>query len=547
MKRSNLIRLCILLTIFSIMLTGFYGCGGSAGKVTTTAVATTAAADPNSPGWKLDTSPITLDVYMNFAFYTAKWGDLDTQAITKKTGVTLNYIVPAGNENEKLTTMIASNSLPDIVSVGNSDPLIGKMEQAGMLYPINQLADKYDPYFYTVAPKSLLNWYTRTDGNVYGFISYSSALENAKPGTLYPSNQTFSVRKDIYEAIGSPDMRTPDGFLNALKMAKEKFPTVNGKPLIPFGAHEFSNSGNYTFQDYLMNYLAIPLVTNGQVADRYLDPEYIKWLKVFRKANEMGLISNDIFVDKRSQMNEKISQLQYFSIMYQHSDYSQATLYAKNPQQVYEAILGPANANLDKPVLKARASIAGFNLAMISKNCKNPERAIRFLSYLISDEGQRDLHFGPEGVTWDMVNNKITIKPEILAEYNKDSGAVSKKYGFLNTHWFFYMADYCDSKVPMQEGPYKQQEEWTYQYTAYHPELDALDPTGDTPEGTALVNINQLFGQTLPKLITAKSDAEFDTLYNQFLEKRKTLGIDSVMAAKQKLYDDHLKKLSMNK
>ncbi len=26
------------------------------------------------------------------------------------------------------------------------------------------------------------------------------------------SNQTFLVRKDIYEAIGSPDMTTPEGF-----------------------------------------------------------------------------------------------------------------------------------------------------------------------------------------------------------------------------------------------------------------------------------------------------------------------------------------------
>ena len=50
-----------------------------------------------------------------------------------------------------------------------------------------------------------------------------------------PSNQVYMVRKDMYEALGKPDMTTPEGFVNTLVAAKEKFPDVDGSPLIPLG------------------------------------------------------------------------------------------------------------------------------------------------------------------------------------------------------------------------------------------------------------------------------------------------------------------------
>ena len=53
---------------------------------------------------------------------------------------------------------------------------------------------------------------------------------------------TFLVRKDMYEALGKPDMTTPEGFLGALRAAKAKFGTVNGQPLIPVGFQEFTDT-----------------------------------------------------------------------------------------------------------------------------------------------------------------------------------------------------------------------------------------------------------------------------------------------------------------
>ena len=298
-----------------------------------------------------------------------------------------------------------------------------------MVEPLNKLADQYDPYFFKVADPAKMSWYTQPDGNVYGYPNASSSPKDFEQYSReYTSNQTFVVRKDMYEALGKPDMRTKEGFLNALKLAKEKFPEVNGQPLIPLGLHEFTETGNYSLEGYLQNFLAVPYEKDGKLYDRATDPEYVSWLKTFRKANEMGLLAKDIFIDKRPQMEEKIAQGRYFAMLYQRSDFTtpQNALFAKDPNSVYIAVDGPGNEALDPPTLSG-PGISGWTVTLISKNVKDKARAIRFLSYLISEEGQKDLFMGEPGVTYDTTDGKDVFKPEVLDMLNKDRSCLRQE------------------------------------------------------------------------------------------------------------------------
>ena len=46
---------------------------------------------------------VTLDWYINFSWFATEWGEsLVSQEITKKTGVDINFVVPKGNESEKI-------------------------------------------------------------------------------------------------------------------------------------------------------------------------------------------------------------------------------------------------------------------------------------------------------------------------------------------------------------------------------------------------------------------------------------------------------------
>lgn len=135
-----------------------------------------AAVDPNAPSWQSDTSPISFDWYLNFSWFPNKWGvDPTSKYVTEKTGVNINFIVPAGNENEKLNTMIASGTLPDFITLGWWEQGVKSLIAGDLVLPLNELAEEYDPYFFKVTDPDKLNWYKQEDGNTYGYPNASSS------------------------------------------------------------------------------------------------------------------------------------------------------------------------------------------------------------------------------------------------------------------------------------------------------------------------------------------------------------------------------------
>ncbi len=502
--------------------------------------------DPDTPGWKVDTSPITLDWYVNLNWYNNAWGSYEmSRYITKKTGVTVNWIVPSGNEAEKLNTLIASGELPDILSVGWYEYQVLQMIEGKLVLPIEETAALYDPYFMKhVADAQSLGWYRQPDGKVYGYPNYSwtpAALAKVKN---VPVNTAFLVKNDMYDAIGRPPMRTPQQFLAALQAAKAKFPKVDGQPLLPIGFHPFGETGTDSLKKMLQQFLAIPHDVNGKLRAREDDPEWVRWMKVFRKANELGLISKDVFVDQRSQIEEKITQGRYFSLLYQRSDFNtpQINLYAKNPKGTYIAIDGPANAKMDPPKLEG-LGIEGWLLAMVSSKSRHPDRAFRFLSYMISEEGLTDNFLGIQGKHWDFVNGKKSFLPEYMDLQNSDNARFKTIFG--DGFWIVNVPPLTINWEPPAKPPLLQPIEWTYGKSVSSAQYSNIDPPADSDLGVINTKINQELGRVLPKLVLAASDAEFDRLYAAFLKFKKDAGEDRLLAYQQQKVNENMKKLGM--
>ncbi len=502
--------------------------------------------DPNVPGWTLDTSPVRFDWYLNFSWFRGIWGeDPVSQYVTDKTGVDIEFIIPAGNEADKINTMIASGSLPDFVTVGWWEPQVREIIAGEMAFPLDELARNYDPYFFKAAVPARVGWYTQEDGHIYCYPNASYTPDDYEKNDL-TSYQTFLVRKDIYEAIGKPSMRTPEGFLSALENAKAKFPQVNGQPLIPLGLKEFLDTGNDSLESYLMNFLSIPMEKNGKLYDRYADPEYKRWLNVFRQAQAKGLIASDVYLDRRSQMEEKIAQGRYFAMFYQHTDMidAQALRYAEDPNSIYMAVDGPANAQLDPPRL-AGQGISGWTVTFISKSAKRPDRAIRFMSYLMSEEGQRDLYLGIKGLTWDVVDGKEGFLPEVQKLLTADRAAFDRQYGASVKYWML-----MDNAMFSQwEGeavtPYRELSEWTKPYTRSYAVYDNTDPQPFEPEGIIGAKLTSLFGKYLPRLLKAGSETEFNSLWDELHAERNKIGLDKLMEYKQRKVDENKAKLGL--
>lgn len=509
----------------------------------------TDTAAESGPAWKRleeTREDITFDWYINYSWFATKWGgNVVSDAITEETGVSVNFITPMGSEVEKLNALIAADSLPDLITLGYWEPQLDDMINLGMVYPLNELADRYDACFWEVTDPAVVSWFTQEDGNIYSYPNSSILPGELDENDRIGSNECFLVRKDIYEAIGSPDMTTQEGFYEAVKRAKEMFPLVDGQPLIPVGAQFFDDSGNVSFDKYLMNFLAVDQERDGKVYDRYTDPEYVSWLKLFRRMGQEGYLANDIFVDTRTQMEEKLAQGRYFCMIYQYTDMlaQQKALYANDPKKVYMAVEGPRNANGDDPRLPV-SSINGWTVTLISKNCKDPERAIAFVDYLLSERGQMMIYLGVEGVTYEMVDGKPVVYDEVQELLDTDRAEYDRIYGADSAYWML-QNNVMQLKWEQETSPAIQQlKDWSYKYTVYNGQYDFFFPSGSR-ESMLNMRISKLWGETLPRLLLSPTEEEFDRLFAAFVRERDELGFEELSAIKTRYMAEAKEKLGM--
>ena len=77
-----------------------------------------------------------------------EWGqNIVSQKISEATGVNVEFIVPKGEEGVKLDSMINSDSLPDLVTLGWWEPQNYEMIETDMVYALNELDEQYDMGF----------------------------------------------------------------------------------------------------------------------------------------------------------------------------------------------------------------------------------------------------------------------------------------------------------------------------------------------------------------------------------------------------------------
>ena len=484
-----------------------------------------------APGWQANASkPVKLRWYVNFSWFTTTWGEsLVARTITEETGIEIEFVTPAGNEWEKLDAMMNAGTLPDLITLGYWEPQIDEMITRGLVWPLNKLADEHDPWFWEVAQPQRVAWFTQEDGNLYGYPNSSCTPADYDTYDGIVSNQAFLVRQDIYRAIGSPDMSTPEGFAGAVRAAAAKFPEIGANALIPIGLYDFDKDGCFSLESILMNLLAVPYEKDGKVYDRYTDPDYLAWLKVFRRLCAEGYIGSEVFIDRRAQMAEKVADGRYFCLLYQHTDIAaqQLLLHDKDPGSVYIAVDGPKNAAGDAHTLTGQG-INGWTVTMVSRASAYPERAIQLMSYMMSEHGQKLLFCGVEGETYDVAGDGgIRYREEALALQNTDRAVYDAKYGANNTYWMLQdLAMQQQWQQPMPEV-LAQPRRWAAPYTVYTSQYDTVFAAGSA-EAAAHQLIREEWGRTLPKLLLAADDEAFDELMDAFVAKRAELGYAAV-------------------
>lgn len=487
--------------------------------------------DASTPAWKLDKKENTeLTWYVNADWWNTDWG---TDTVTKKIKEDLNLDVKfITGDDTKLNTFFAGGEMPDIITIMDASSSAA-LSAAKWALPLNTLAEKYDPYFFEVAAKDTLNWFKLDDGNTYGYPDYSNGQEDYDSGLLKAST-AFAIRKDIYEALGEPEMGTPEQFLEVLGEIKEKYPD-----LIPFGSNSMTDSAGSLEADF-QNFIGVPIENeDGTWYDRNMDEDYLTWLRTLNEAYQKGYISDDNFSDDGTAYEDKIKVGKYACIFIGGTPQRSGALQvwrSSNPDAEYIAIDGPQSTVGNKPTL-SQAGLSGWMINYITKDCSDPIKAIQVFTYLLSPEGGLLTRFGVEGETYQINSDGLyELLPEVKDMQLNNNDAFKKTYRlsefivFGHDRYEAYAADTSESIRQMREwGDGKLKSQFV---------IENIKPDQGTAEARSLSAIQTNWYTTLTSLIRSKDTATFDKV----LEDHKQFRADNNWDGIVKIYNEKMEK-----
>ncbi|MCG7382142.1 sugar ABC transporter substrate-binding protein [Paenibacillus sp. ACRRY] len=526
------IKLSAALLTAVLLVTGCGGGAGSSGEGNWVSIEDRYTVDPEKPAWQLDKKEEVTDLtwYVNADWWNTDFGkDIVTKKIKEDLNINIKFIT---GDDTKLNTFFAGGEMPDLLTVFDSNsPVVQKA--ATWALPLNDLAEKYDPYFNKVAAADTLNWFQLADGKTYGYPNYSNTQADYDSGNI-PAKTAFVIRKDVYEALGSPVIGTPEEFQSVMKLIKEKFPT-----LTPFGFNSIGE-GTGSLGDTLQDFIGVPLENeNGEFYDRNLDEDYLAWLKTLNTVYRDGNISDDSFADDGTAFEEKVKSGKYATMLLDGTPQQGGNLQiymSANPGKEYIAIDGPQSNKGNAPTLN-QSGITGWMINFISKDSKDPAKAIQIFTYLLSEEGQTLMNYGIEGETYQtQADGTVELLPAVKDLQLNNADKFKKDYRMGEFMFFGHDRHKALSADAFPES-IKQMQEWGKGKLKPHFILENINPDQGTQEARALSAINTKWNSTLVSMVRAKDDASFDgalAAYKSFLDENRWDEIVKVRSEKMK-------------
>lgn len=400
-------RKVVSLMLVSAMVAGMLaGCGSDSGSSKGgSSTETGSAAEASSSGETADDaddkSPITFE-YFNADGKNGNWDNPVAKAITEATGVTLDVSYPVasqGDAKEDVALMIANDEYPDMIYAKGSAT---DLYQAGALIDMTDLIEKYGPNIKKMygAEMEKLKW-SQDDPGIYQ-LSYAGVNQKTLTtggscqiqwAALKENDYKYPKTLDEYEKMIKSYLAAHPKTEDGLDMIGITMSASDWHWMITLGnpagliADASPDNGQWIIDDeYNVHY--------KHVTDE--EKEYFKWL--CRMYNE-GILDPNFATQTDDDYIAKVASGRVVAITDAEWHYSQceATLVADGKvDQTYVGLPVTLREDQVEKALLYQGTTVGWGMA-ITKSCEDPVRAIKFLDYLCSDEGQILYHWGIEG------------------------------------------------------------------------------------------------------------------------------------------------------
>lgn len=400
-------RKVVSLMLVSAMVAGMLaGCGSDSGSSKgSSSTETGSAAEASSSGETADDaddkSPITFE-YFNADGKNGNWDNPVAKAITEATGVTLDVSYPVasqGDAKEDVALMIANDEYPDMIYAKGSAT---DLYQAGALIDMTDLIEKYGPNIKKMygAEMEKLKW-SQDDPGIYQ-LSYAGVNQKTLTtggscqiqwAALKENDYKYPKTLDEYEKMIKSYLAAHPKTEDGLDMIGITMSASDWHWMITLGnpagliADASPDNGQWIIDDeYNVHY--------KHVTDE--EKEYFKWL--CRMYNE-GILDPNFATQTDDDYIAKVASGRVVAITDAEWHYSQceATLVADGKvDQTYVGLPVTLREDQVEKALLYQGTTVGWGIG-ITKSCEDPVRAIKFLDYLCSDEGQILYHWGIEG------------------------------------------------------------------------------------------------------------------------------------------------------
>ena len=410
------------------LLGSLAGCGGAAESETDAA--------SSESGYD---ETIMIDVYNGLANYMGMQEGWFAKIVRDKFNMELNIIAPnvAGNGDTLYQTRTAAGDLGDLIIVDNGQQY-NELVEAGLLTDASEYYETMENVQRFDAAVQNLN--KDADG-LYGFPTSVSTLKATDPSEGLDPTFGAYVRWDLYGEQGYPEIGTLEDLLPVIQKMQEDNPTTDsGKKVYGFSLFSdwdgnMMNAGKQLVTYYGYDESGFVLAkADGSDYQSILDSdsEYIRALKFYFEANQMGLVDPESTTQNYDTLFAKFQEGQVLFSWWPWLGQA-AFNTTTNLTEGKGFMLAPIQ---DQKIFSYGAEVyGGKQFIGIGSNAEDPERIAAFIDWLYSSEGvlanssQTSGSSGPEGLTWEMKDGE-----PVLTEFGKQAlldgdGDVPEGYG----------------------------------------------------------------------------------------------------------------------
>lgn len=370
------------------------------------------------------------------------WTDPVALAITDATGVKLTTSYPVSDAAEDISLMIADDKYPDIIySKGFANSLV----EADALIDLTDLIEEYGPNIKKVYGDELKKLrYSADDPAIYQLSSYGVGGSPMKPagnaqiqwrvleenGYDYPT--TLAEYEQMIKDYLAKHPKTEDGLDHiglSMCAADWRWMITMGNPSA-FIAEGSPDTGEWLVQE------------DDSVIFKYRSEkvkEYFRWLS---RMYDEGILDSEFATQTYEDYIAKIGSGRVIGLTDNSWNYAEGETILKADGKVdltYAGLPVTLDENTKCASLMYQGLTVGWGIG-ITKDCKDPVAAIKFIDFMCSDEGMVLRHWGIEGVNYfvDENGHRYRTEEEIQAATTDQDYAPKTGVGFHVTGFPIY-------------------------------------------------------------------------------------------------------------